>query len=64
MQAIRKQVAVAKLNLKKVNIAAPFEGIIITKEIEQGAFAEVRNSCRGNDWFCASKSGSGNSAEL
>ena len=41
MQAIRKQVAVAKLNLTKVNIAAPFEGIIITKEIEQGAFAEA-----------------------
>jgi HlyD family secretion protein len=41
MQAIRKQVAVAQLNLSKVNIVAPFEGIIITKEIEQGAFAEA-----------------------
>ena len=41
MQAIRKQVAVAKLNLSKVNIRAPFEGIIITKEIEQGSFAEA-----------------------
>jgi multidrug efflux pump subunit AcrA (membrane-fusion protein) len=41
MQAIRKQVAVAQLNLSKVNIMAPFEGVIITKEIEQGAFAET-----------------------
>ena len=41
MQSIRKQVAVAKLNLSKVNILAPFEGIIITKEIEQGSFAEA-----------------------
>lgn len=41
MQAIRKQVAVAQLNLAKVNIMAPFEGVIITKEIEQGAFAEA-----------------------
>lgn len=41
MQAIRKQVAVAKLNLSKVNIKAPFEGVIIAKEIEQGAFAEA-----------------------
>jgi len=41
MQSIRKQVAVAELNLSKVNIEAPFEGIIITKEIEQGAFAEA-----------------------
>lgn len=41
MQSIRKQVAVAQLNLSKVNIEAPFEGIIITKEIERGAFAEA-----------------------
>ena len=41
MQAIRKQVAVANLNLSKVNIKAPFAGIIIAKEIEQGAFAEA-----------------------
>ncbi len=41
MQSIRKQVAVAQLNLSKVNIEAPFEGIIIAKEIEQGAFAEA-----------------------
>ena len=44
MQAIRKQVAVAKLNLSKVNIKAPFEGVIIAKEIEQGAFAEAGTS--------------------
>jgi len=37
MQAIRKQVAVAELNLSKVNIVAPFGGVIIAKEIEQGA---------------------------
>lgn len=41
MQAIRKQVAVAKLNLSKVNIKAPFVGVIIAKEIEQGSFAEA-----------------------
>ena len=41
MQAIRKRVAVAELNLSKVNIKAPFEGVIIAKEIEQGAFAEA-----------------------
>ena len=41
MQAIRKQVAVAELNLSKVNIVAPFEGVIIAKEIEQGAIADL-----------------------
>lgn len=41
MEAIRKQVAVAELNLSKVNVEAPFAGIIIAKEIEQGAFAEA-----------------------
>ncbi len=41
MQSIRKQVAVAQLDLSKVNIEAPFEGIIIAKEIEQGTFAEA-----------------------
>ena len=41
MQAIRKRVAVAKLNLSKVNVKAPFAGVIIAKEIEQGAFAEA-----------------------
>lgn len=40
MQAIRKQVAVAELNLSKVNILAPFEGVIIAKEIERGAIAD------------------------
>jgi multidrug efflux system membrane fusion protein len=40
MQAIRKQVAVAELNLSKVNIVAPFEGVIIAKEIERGAIAD------------------------
>ena len=40
MQAIRKQVAVAELNLSKVNIVAPFGGVIIAKEIEQGAIAD------------------------
>jgi HlyD family secretion protein len=41
MESIQKQVEVAQLNLEKVNIEAPFEGVIITKEIEQGAFAEA-----------------------
>ena len=41
MQAIRKQVAVAELNLSKVNIVAPFAGVIIAKEIEQGAIADL-----------------------
>lgn len=40
MQAIRKQVATADLNLSKVNILAPFEGIVISKEIERGAIAD------------------------
>ena len=40
IQAIRKQVAVAELNLSKVNIVAPFEGVIISKEIERGAIAD------------------------
>jgi len=40
MQAIRKQVAVAELNLSKVNIVAPFDGVIIAKEIERGAIAD------------------------
>ncbi len=40
MKAIRKQVAVAELNLSKVNIVAPFEGVIIAKEIERGAIAD------------------------
>lgn len=40
MQAIRKQVAVAELNLSKVNIVAPFEGVIIAKEIDRGAIAD------------------------
>jgi HlyD family secretion protein len=41
MQSILKQVEVAQLNLAKVNIEAPFDGVIITKEIERGAFAET-----------------------
>ena len=41
MQAIRKQVEVAELNLSKVNIVAPFEGVIIAKDIEQGAIADL-----------------------
>ena len=41
MESIQKQVEVAQLNLEKVNIEAPFEGVIITKEIERGAFAET-----------------------
>ncbi|MBT5470543.1 MAG: HlyD family efflux transporter periplasmic adaptor subunit [Nitrospina sp.] len=40
MHSIRKQVAVAELNLSKVNIVAPFEGVIIAKEIERGAIAD------------------------
>ena len=40
LQAIRKQVAMAELNLSKVNILAPFDGIIISKEIERGAIAD------------------------
>ncbi len=40
MQSIRKQVAVAELNLSKVNIVAPFKGVIIAKDIEQGAIAD------------------------
>ena len=43
MESIQKQVEVAQLNLEKVNIEAPFEGVIITKEIERGAFAETGN---------------------
>ena len=44
MQSIRKQVAVAELNLSKVNIVAPFDGVIISKEIERGAIANSGTS--------------------
>ena len=40
LQAIRKRVAIAELNLAKVNILAPFDGVIISKEIERGAIAD------------------------
>ena len=40
LQATRKQIAIAELNLSKVNILAPFDGIIISKEIERGAIAD------------------------
>ena len=41
MKAIGKQVAMAELNLSKTNILAPFDGVIISKEIEQGAIADA-----------------------
>ncbi len=40
MNAIIKQVAAAELNLSKVNILAPYGGVIITKEMDLGAFVE------------------------
>ena len=40
LQAIRKRVAIAELNLSKINILAPFDGVIISKEIERGAIAD------------------------
>ena len=58
MQAIRKQVAVAELNLSKVNIVAPFEGVIIAKEIEQGAIADLGTAIVRNDRFIKIESGS------
>lgn len=41
LEALRKQVVVAQLNLSKVEIRAPYDGVIIKKETEEGAFAEV-----------------------
>ena len=41
LKALRKQVAVAELNLSKVDIRAPFGGVITEKETEEGAFADV-----------------------
>ena len=41
MKAIGKQVAMAELNLSKTNILAPFDGVIISKEIERGAIANA-----------------------
>ncbi|MEK9628153.1 MAG: efflux RND transporter periplasmic adaptor subunit [Nitrospinota bacterium] len=37
IDAIRKQIEVAENNLSKVDVLAPFDGVIITKEIDQGA---------------------------
>ena len=40
MKTLIKQVAAAELNLSKVNVVAPFDGVVTTKEIDLGSFAE------------------------
>jgi len=41
VEGIRKQIAVAGLNLGKASVRAPFGGTIISKKIEQGAYASA-----------------------
>lgn len=41
VEGIRKRISVAKLDLKKSSIRAPFGGVIISKKIEQGAYASA-----------------------
>ena len=39
VEGIEKQIDMAKLNLSKASIRAPFSGVVIAKKIERGAFA-------------------------
>ena len=41
MEGVAKRLEMAELDLSKVEIRAPFAGIIISKKIEQGAFARA-----------------------
>jgi len=39
MEGIQKQIDMARLKISKASIRAPFSGVVISKKIEQGAFA-------------------------
>jgi HlyD family secretion protein len=41
MQGILKRIDMAKLDLTKASVKAPFAGVVIAKKIEQGAFASA-----------------------
>jgi RND family efflux transporter MFP subunit len=41
VEGIRKRIAMAKLDLIKASVKAPFDGVVISKKIEQGAFASA-----------------------
>ena len=41
MEAIEKRYAKAELDLSKASVRAPFEGVILSKKIEQGAYASA-----------------------
>ncbi len=44
VEGIRKKIAVAKLDLSKGSIRAPFSGVVIAKKIERGAYAPAGTS--------------------
>jgi multidrug efflux pump subunit AcrA (membrane-fusion protein) len=41
MEGIQKQIDIARLNVSKASIRAPFSGVVISKKIEQGAYASA-----------------------
>jgi multidrug efflux pump subunit AcrA (membrane-fusion protein) len=41
MEGIQKQIDIAQLKISKASIRAPFSGVVISKKIEQGAFASA-----------------------
>lgn len=41
VEGIQKRIDMAKLDLAKTSVKAPFEGVVISKKIEQGAYASV-----------------------
>ena len=41
LEGIQKRIDMAKLDLTKTSIRAPFEGVVISKKIEQGAYASA-----------------------
>ncbi len=43
VDGLRKQIEKAELELSKVDIRAPFDGVVLAKEIEQGAYADSGN---------------------
>ncbi len=41
VEGIQKRIDIARLNVSKASIRAPFSGVVIAKKIEQGAFASA-----------------------
>lgn len=41
VEGVRKRIAMAKLDVTKASVKAPFDGVVIAKKIEQGAFASA-----------------------